>query len=78
MLNCETNTPAMEKKIVTAAKKTFKLKQYPIENNRIFTIFEHGQWWVRFFDEEECVDRTFSVNDAEGEGIIGEFDFEEV
>ncbi len=76
ILICETNTPEVEQKILTAAKENFK--HYQIEDNRIFTIFEHGQWWVRFFDLAEETDRTFSVNDAEGYGVIGGFSFEEV
>ena len=31
-----------------------------------------------FFDELEETNRTFSVNDAEGYGVIGGFSFEEV
>ncbi len=76
MLMCETNTQAIEKKVLKAAKENFK--HYQIEDNKIFTIFEHGQWWVRFFDELEETDRTFSVCDAEGYGIVGGFSFEEV
>ena len=76
MLNCEKNTPTMEKKVLTASKKCFK--GYSIENNKIFTIFVHGQWWVRFFDENEEMDRTFSVCDAEWIGTYNGFDFEEV
>lgn len=76
MLNCEKNTPTMEKKILTAAKKYFK--GYPIEDNKIHTIFEHGHWWVRWYDEQEEIDRTYSVIDAEGIGTYNGFDFEEV
>lgn len=76
MLKCEKNTPAIEKEVLTAARKCFK--GYPIEDNRIFTMFEHGQWWVRFFDKQEERDRTYSVCDAEGIGTFDSFDFEEV
>ena len=76
MLKTETNSPAMGKKVLTAARKNFK--HYQIEDNRIFTVFEHGQWWVKFFDVTEETDRTFSVCDAEGVGTIGGFSFEEV
>ncbi|MDD4000115.1 MAG: hypothetical protein PHX62_04385 [Bacilli bacterium] len=76
MLNCEINTPQMEKKILAGAKQCFK--GYSIENNKIHAIFEHGQWWVRFFDEQEEMDRTYSVIDAEGIGTYNGFDYEEV
>lgn len=78
MLNCEKNTPAMEKKILTSAKKCFK--GYSIESKKIHTIFEHGHWWIKFFDKSEEMDRTrtYSVIDAEGIGTFDGFDFEEV
>jgi len=76
MLKCEMNTKEVEREIQEAAKEYFK--HYNIEDNRIFTMFEHGQWWVQFFDEIEETDRNFSVNDAEGYGTINGFDFEEV
>lgn len=76
MLRSDMNTPAMEKKILTASKECFKY--YPVDGNRIFTIFEHGHWWVRFYDNEEERDRTFSVCDAEGIGTFNGFDFEEI
>lgn len=76
MLKSDKNTPPIEKKILTASKKCFK--GYSIENNKIFTIFEHGHWWVRFYDVDEEIDRTFSVIDAEGIGTYNGFNFEEV
>jgi len=36
MLKCEKNTPAIENEVLTTARKCFK--DYPIEDNRIFTI----------------------------------------
>lgn len=76
MLKSDQNKPTIEKQVLTAARKCFK--SYPIEDNKIFTIFEHGHWWIRFFDENEERDRTFSVIDAEGNGTYNGFDFEEV
>jgi hypothetical protein len=76
MLKSDKNNPTIEKKILTAAKKCFN--NYPIENKKIFSIFEHGHWWIRFFDENEERDRTYSVIDAEGIGTYDGFDFEEV
>lgn len=76
MLKCEKNTPSMDKKVLRAAKKNFQ--GYQIEDNRIYTIFEHGHWWIRFFDGIEERERTFSVIDAEGIGTVDGFDFEEV
>ena len=66
----------MEKKILNAAKKYFN--NYPVEDNKITVLYEHGQYWIRFFDEHEEVIRTFSVVDVEGIGSIDGFDFEEV
>ncbi len=62
MLNCETNTPAMGKKVATAARKYFHKRD-------VRTVFEHGQWWVCLPDGSQ-----YSVNDAETDG----FDFEQV
>lgn len=76
MLKCEQNTPIMEKKILKAAQDNFK--HYKIEDNKIYTVFEHGQWWIRFFDKTQQEERTFSVSDAEGYGVISGFSFEEV
>jgi hypothetical protein len=76
MLMCETNAQAIEKKVLKAAKENFK--HYQIEDNKIFTIFEHGQWWIRFYDEILETERTFSIIDTEGYGTIDGFDFEEV
>ncbi len=66
----------MEKKILKAAKKYFN--NYPVEDNKITVLYEHGQYWIRLFDEHEEVIRMFSVVDAEGIGSINGFDFEEV
>jgi hypothetical protein len=76
MLKTEQNTPKMEKRVLDAAQQNFKHCQ--IEDNRIHTIFEHGQWWIRFYDEILETERTFSVIDAEGYGTINGFNFEEV
>lgn len=75
-LKSDINSPAMEKKILTSAKKFFN--GYPVEGKKIHTIFEHGHWWVRWYDENSEEDRTYSVIDAEGIGTCNGFDFEEV
>ncbi len=76
MLKTEQNTKEIEKKILFGAKKAFPKKNYKRET--IYTIFEHGQWWIRFYDIIEEKDRTFSVCDAEGIGTYNGFSFEEV
>lgn len=70
------NTPGIKNQILKAAHKRFK--HYRIEYGRINTIFEHGRWWVQFYDEYEEIERTYSVCDAEGKGAIDGFDFEQV
>jgi hypothetical protein len=76
MLKCENNSPKIEKEVLKGAKECFK--NYDIEDNRINAIFDHGHWWVRFFDNSEEIERTFSVIDAEGIGTYNGFDYEEV
>ena len=75
MLKCETNTPAMAGRILSAAHLRF-------QGRTLDVVFEHGQWWL--FDVGS--DRTYSVVDAEADtcarehelGIVDGFDFEEV
>ena len=68
MLKCETNTPQMAGRILSASYKFFK-------GAGVFDVyFEHGQWWLF----EISSDRTFSVVDAEGGNSVNGFDFEEV
>lgn len=84
-LKTERNTPEMEKRVAAAAAKKFDLE--PNE-----TLFEHGQWWVKFWPEGDASDvalyeltfgsdsdeETFSVVDAAGPGAVDGFDFERV
>lgn len=67
MLNCETNTAAMARRVSGAARKSLKLRV-------LQTDFEHGQWWVTDLRS----DAQWSVNDAEGAGTVNGFDFEQV
>lgn len=76
MLKSEQNTKQVELEILKAAKTKFVT--YHIEDDIIHAVFDHGQWWVKFFDLDEDMERTFSVVDAEGYGSINGLDFEEV
>jgi hypothetical protein len=70
MLKTEQNTPATEKKVLTAARKHFG------QSKGITAVFDHGQWWVNR-DNGEGIE-TYSVIDAEGPGTTNGFDFEQV
>lgn len=72
MLKTEQNTPAMEKKVLTAARKHFK------QRKNISAIFEHGQWWIKRVNPLYYTDEIFSVVDAEGIRTTNGFDFEKV
>jgi hypothetical protein len=67
MLKTETNTKTMEKKVLTAAHKSLKLRN-------LSASFEHGQWWV----EHRPTGAQWSVVDAEGGPAVNGFDFEQV
>jgi hypothetical protein len=71
MLNTETNTPEMEKRIMSAVVRELQL---PLEHHHMAVNFEHGQWWATCND---C-GAQWSVVDAEGPGSIDGFDFEQV
>ncbi len=66
-LNTEKNTPAMGKRITTAAQVHFK------QRKGVQADFEHGQWWISLLDGSQ-----YSVVDAEGPGTTDGFDFEMV
>ena len=78
MLISDQNTPEAENKIHFAANRFVGENGFEVEDNKVFTIYEHGQWWIRFYDLSEEIDRTFSVIDAEGAGTYDGFAFEEV
>lgn len=63
MLMTETNTPAMEKKVLHDAR-------LQLQKRNLSAFFEHGQWWV----EHRPTGAQWSVNDTN----IGVFDFEQV
>jgi hypothetical protein len=63
MLNTETNTRAMERRILGAARREFGRRKVRAAD------FEHGQWWVTLADWSQ-----WSVCDAEP----GPFCFEQV
>ena len=69
MLNCEKNTPQMEKKVMTAARKHFH------QRKNIHAVFEHGQWYI-FRENESDFTENYSVNDAEGIDTMNGFSFE--
>jgi hypothetical protein len=68
------NTPAIYKRIMTAARKYFH------KRNGIEAFFEHGHWWMRIQDDTEETNgfRTYDAVDAEGGNSVNGFDFEEV
>jgi hypothetical protein len=67
MLNCETNTPAMEEIILAAATKHFN-------SRHLIAFFEHGQWWI----ENRKTSAQWSVNDTETQTGVSYFSFEQV
>jgi len=67
MLNTETNTLAMERRIRATARAK-------LGTSHLRTIFEHGQWWIT----NSKTGAQYSVVDAEGPGSVDGFDFEEV
>ena len=71
MLKCENNTPEVEEQILVTTRKAFRY--YNIVG-KINIFFEHGQWWVKFYEKYEG-ERIFSVINAEGIGIYNGFDF---
>lgn len=67
MLQTETNTMQMYKRVVAMARKKLRTRQVSAD-------FEHGQWWVT--DRRNWA--QYSVVDAEGTGTIDGFDLEQV
>ena len=68
-LKSETNSPAMEVRILRAFQVSdhYEPEDYPS------TTFEHGQWWIVL----GWSGKVFSVVDATGGSSIDGFDFEE-
>ncbi len=66
-LKTETNTRAMEKKVLRAAHKSLKRRNLSAD-------FEHGQWWIT----HRPTGAQWSVVDAEGGASVDGFDFEQV
>jgi hypothetical protein len=71
-LNTETNTPAMEARILKAVKKALVNPARRYAEFRAF--FEHGQWWIEHLPSGA----QWSVCDASGPSCPDGFDFEEV
>ena len=69
MLNCETNTPSMERRILSAARRKFH------QRKNLHTVFEHGQWYI-VREGIGGLTENYSVCDASGIGTIDGFDFE--
>lgn len=68
-LTCETNTPAIRRRVLAAAEVAGLSIEDPTP------VYEHGQWWVVGYDVED--DRViYAVNDAAGPGTVDGFDFE--
>lgn len=70
ILKTEQNTPAMEAKVLKAARKHFH------QRKNIHAFFEHGQWWISL--DVDGIEVYYSVVDAEGPGSINGFGFKEV
>ena len=66
MMKAETNTVAMQARVVVAAHKR------GLRNVR--ADYEHGQWWIVARDSGA----VYAVVDAEGRSAVNGFDFEEV
>ena len=66
-LNTETNTPAMEKRILAAAQKSLRRRN-------LSAFFEHGHWWIT----HQPSGAQWSVCDASGPTCPDGFDFEQV
>jgi hypothetical protein len=71
MLKTERNTPAMGKRIATAARKILGIRK------GINVDFEHGQWWVSVIGGR-LDGAQYSVVDAEGPNTVDGFDLEMV
>lgn len=68
MLMTETNTPAMERRVLRAAR-------YRLGKRRRFSAdFEHGQWWVT----DLRTGAQWSAVDYETGAGVPYFDFEQV
>ena len=72
ILNTETNTPAMEAKILKAVRRALVNPARRYAEFR--TFFEHGQWWVEHLPSGA----QWSVCDASGPSCPDGFDFEQV
>lgn len=68
-LKCETDTPAMQRKVTAAFRSWDGGRHQNLQTN-----FEHGQWFVTCL----TCSRQWSVNDAEGGDSVDGFSFEEV
>jgi hypothetical protein len=69
-LKTETNTPAIERQVLAAARKCL----YRGRSTRLTATFEHGQWWVT----REETGAQWSVVDASGPGSYNGLGFERV
>lgn len=71
-LKTETNTLAMERRVMKAATLSYQLSS--AGHRKLSVDFEHGQWWVT------CVEcgAQWSVVDASGPLSDDGFDFERV
>lgn len=66
-LQTETNTPAMERRVLRAARVLLGHRRWAAD-------FEHGQWWLTNLD----TGAQWSVVDAEGAHTHDGFAFEQV
>lgn len=66
-LKTETNTPAIERRVLHAARLILRKRN-------LSAFFEHGQWWVDHWPTGD----QWSVVDAEGGSAVDGFYFEQV
>lgn len=58
MLKSERNSKYMERRVRRAAARVFG-------RGKTRPVYEHGQWWLKWYDKTEDVERIFAVVDAE-------------
>jgi len=81
-LQSSKNTSQVDQAIQKAAKRFVKtLSPRPTRQAKITTFFEHGHWWLRVYDsgqDDDYLERTFNVVDAEGSNAFDGFGFEKI
>ena len=78
LLLTERNTQAVCRKVLKAFKGRYARECLKgVKVSMVRAVFEHGQWWVTCWDENEEEQRVFSAVTC-GDSIQGDYvDFEE-